>query len=379
MRRACPQSVGTITLDSYTRVGDYRSALSCLADGDPLNGYPIVTHSVATTRDMLAKAGSPAYPVQLRHGTSRPEQVFDRLIEVGLEATEGGPVSYCLPYGNVPLEEATKSWSRAVRLLAEQVPNAHVESFGGCLMGQLCPPSVLVVVSLLECLFFKEWGIRSVSLSYAQGPSASQDRAAIRVLRELASVHLLDVDWHIVLYTYMGVFPASDEGASALIADSARLARQARCERLVVKTRSESWRIPSIEENVDALRLASEVAMQCQIQQEQLDEETQSYEEIKEEAYQLIESILCLDSSIARSLILSFRRGLLDVPYCLHSDNHGKARSAIDDRGHISWTTTGNLQLGKNTRRMAHKKSSVSFLEQLSYVARRYDSQANRS
>ena len=83
----------------------------------------------------------------------------------------------------------------------------HMETFGGCLLGQLCPPSLLVAVSLLEGVFFRTHGLRSISLSYAQQTSPAQDREAVAALRRLADEFLPDVDWHVVIYTYMGLFP----------------------------------------------------------------------------------------------------------------------------------------------------------------------------
>jgi glutamate mutase epsilon subunit len=47
-------AVGTITLDSYTRVGDHESARQALRNGQHLNGFPIVAHGSAATRGMLA-------------------------------------------------------------------------------------------------------------------------------------------------------------------------------------------------------------------------------------------------------------------------------------------------------------------------------------
>src|SRR5687767_6680208 len=91
-------AIGTITLDSYTRVGDYQSPLDNLARGDKLNGFPIVSNSLDSVKSMLAPFQKTGFPIQVRHGTARPQRVFHRLVELGLEATEGGPVSYCLPY-----------------------------------------------------------------------------------------------------------------------------------------------------------------------------------------------------------------------------------------------------------------------------------------
>lgn len=94
------------------------------------------------------------------------------------DATEGGPVSYCLPYGRTPLAESVRNWTEGVRRFAalrELGTEPHLETFGGCLLGQLCPPSLLVAVSVLEALFFHRHGVRDVSVSYAQQTHPAQD------------------------------------------------------------------------------------------------------------------------------------------------------------------------------------------------------------
>lgn len=372
-----PPCIGTLTLDSYTRVGDYQTPLISLRNGLQLNGYPIVSHSADTTRAMLAGIHDEDFPVQVRHGTPQPRLIFQRMIELGLDATEGGPVSYCLPYGRISLNAAIDAWEESCRLLAGELEHAHVESFGGCLMGQLCPPSMLVTMSVLECLFFKECGLRSVSLSYAQGPSYAQDRAALVLLRELAHELLSGVDWHVVLYTYMGLFPATDHGAASLISQSARLARESSTERLIVKTKAESRNIPTLEDNLQALRLSRTVADAVAGVPPLSPQERAYYEEIRYEVVALLDAVLNLDARLTRALSGAFRRGILDVPYCLHPDNRNLARSAIDDEGRLVWAHTGNLPI----RVAAHPRSGDSspaeaLLAQLSHVARRCDHMA---
>src|SRR5581483_6686062 len=147
------------------------------------------------------------------------ERIFGALIAAWLDATEGGPVSYCLPYSRMPLDASVQNWARACELLAglrETGAEPHLETFGGCMLGQLCPPSLLIAMSVLECLFFRQHGLRSVSLSYAQQTSAEQDIEAVLALRRLAGEWLPGIDWHIVIYAYMGVYPRTPDGASRL-------------------------------------------------------------------------------------------------------------------------------------------------------------------
>src|SRR5688572_22445061 len=235
VRDAGVETVGTITLDSFTRTGDLRRARENVARGTPLNGYPLIAHGAAGTRRLVGEFDRTGFPIQVRHGSARPYAIFEEMLAAGITATEGGPVSYCLPYGREPLRAAVTEWARSCELLAAYAgPGGpvHLETFGGCMLGQLCPPGLLVAVAILEALFFIEHGVRSISLSFAQQTNPGQDAEALRALRLMARDRLGVANWHIVVYTYMGAFPESREGARAILAESARLASATGSERL---------------------------------------------------------------------------------------------------------------------------------------------------
>ncbi|MEV6349056.1 methylaspartate mutase [Actinoplanes sp. NPDC051851] len=365
-------TVGTLTLDSYTRLGDHAAVRDALAAGVPLNGYPLVDLPVERTRALLHGIADDTFPVQVRHGSSRPEHIVRAAAAVGLDATEGGPVSYCLPYGRTPLRESVARWARGCELLAELAPpprRPHLETFGGCLLGQLCPPGLLVAISLLEALFFVQHGIRSVSLSYAQQTDSAQDERAVRALRRLAGEFLpADVDWHTVVYTYMGVFPGTPRGARLLLEDSARLAVRAGAERLIVKTVAEAQRIPTVEENVRALERAAVAALLSDGATGPADPDSDVYAE----ARTFIEVTLGHSADVGRALLTAFRRGHLDVPFCLHPDNAGRSRSTVDAAGRLRWVATGAMPVRPDAP-PDRLMSSAALLRALRAVADRFD------
>lgn len=340
--------VGTMTLDSYTRHNDHRRAATAAAAGLELNGYPLVATPAERTVAMLDGVAGPGFPVQVRHGSALPEQIFARMLAVGLDASEGGPVSYCLPYSRVPVRVATQAWSRAARLLARQRDRGvlcHLESFGGCMLGQLCPPGLLVALSVLECLFFVEHGLGSVSASYAQQTSTEQDAEALWALRRLCTEELSTVEHHLVLYTFMGLYPESEAGGRALLADSARLAVRTGTERLIVKTTAEAHRIPTIAENVAALRLAHRSALTAAGPARAPGGELGGDTEVYLQARTFVDAVRNLAPTLTEALPLAFELGLLDVPYCLHPDNRNEARCVLDADGRLVWWDTGRLPL----------------------------------
>uniref|UniRef100_UPI003F68A282 amino acid--tRNA ligase-related protein n=1 Tax=Streptomyces otsuchiensis TaxID=2681388 RepID=UPI003F68A282 len=366
-------TVGTLTIDSYTRVGDGASARACLDDGIPLNGYPITTHSAERSRELLDGVLGPAFPVQVRHGSSVPEGIIRSLAATGLDATEGGPVSYCLPYGRTPLARSVDNWARACELLAELAPAPrvpHVESFGGCMLGQLCPPALLVAISLLEGVFFTQHGIGSVSLSYAQQTSAAQDEEAVRALRRLAAEFLPPgTDWHVVLYTYMGVYPMTEHGALRLLECSARLAVRAGARRLIVKTAAEAHRIPTVEENVRALETAADAAAATSAGGPGAGGDSEVYLQARD----FVEAVLSLDADTGRALRTAFARGYLDIPYCLHPDNAGRSRSYLDAGGRLRWSATGAMPVRPDRAGGQEALTSWGLLSALHSMARIFD------
>ncbi|MER7756251.1 methylaspartate mutase [Kitasatospora sp. NPDC097643] len=367
-------TVGTLTLDSYTRIGDHDAARRALADGLRLNGYPIVAQGAARTRAVLDGALDGRFPIQVRHGSARPQAIMTALAEAGLHATEGGPASYCLPYGRVPLRESVANWVECCRLLTavrESGQEPHLETFGGCMMGQLCPPSLLVALSLLEGLFFCQNGVPDVSLSYAQQTDGDQDEEAVAALRRLAAEFLPTPSWHVVVYTYMGVYPQTPEGAADLLAASARLAVRSGASRLIVKTAAEAFRIPTVEENLTALEHAAAVAADTP---RAATDPTAQDSEVYAEARAFVEAVLDLDGTVARSLPLAFERGYLDVPFCLHPDNAGRSRSTIDGSGRLRWTALGSMPLGPSAvTARTRPLTSAGLLSSLSYVQHTYD------
>ncbi|HEV2638140.1 MAG TPA: methylaspartate mutase [Actinocrinis sp.] len=374
-RDADATTVGTLTIDSFTRVGDLESARTALLEGRALNGYPIATHPLGTTLEMLDAVRGPRFPVQVRHGSSRPDHIINALMRTGLDATEGGPVSYCLPYGRTPLRSSVAAWREACAALAtlrERGIEPHLESFGGCMLGQLCPPSLLIAIAVLEGLFFRRHGIRSISLSYAQQINAAQDEEALHALHAIAGELLADVDWHVVVYAYMGQYPLTEAGALGLLSDAARLAVRTGSSRLIVKTAAEGTRIPTFAQNVTALETAAATA-RATVRSTEPPADTG----IRAEAEALVGAVLDLDADLDRALVRAFAQGYLDVPYCIHLDNAGRTRSVITEDGRLEWSRIGSLPIGHLVPRQPPAElTSDGLLYALGHIRHRYDQPA---
>jgi methylaspartate mutase epsilon subunit len=378
--RACPgATLGTITLDSYTRVGDLERARRALDRGEELNGYPIVAYPPQKNRELVAGLLGPDFPIQVRHGTALPQDIVRATIAAGLEATEGGPISYCFPYSRTPLAASIAAWAEACRMLAALARDgttAHLESFGGCMLGQLCPPALLVAIAVIEGLFFLAHGLASISVSYAQNTNFDQDVGAVLALRDLAGEFLGEASWHVVVYSFMGKFPETPRGARLLIEDSARLAALTASERLIVKTAAEAHQIPTIDDNVEAIGWAQRAAAAArggEISPKARWHRQQTYDQ----ARFLMEMVLSLDRSFPKAIEIAFGRGFLDLTYCLHPDNSNRSRSWIADEGAIQWSDPGGIPLPRHlydSGPQRHKPlGSSEFAMMLSFNQRKYD------
>lgn len=385
VRDADATTVGTVTLDSYTRCHEDGAALRALRERPAdLNGFPLLAHGVPAVRALLQEVASDDFPVQIRHGTPLPLRLLRAMAEAGADATEGGPVSYCLPYGRVPLARAVAEWSAGCALLAARPVPPHVETFGGCMLGQLCPPSLLVALSVLEAVFFREHGLRGISLSYAQQVHPGQDLEALAALRRLADERLSGTSHHIVLYTFMGLFPRTGHGSRLLLADSARLAVRGGAERLVVKTPAEAHRIPTVAQNVAALVHAASVAeaetaagyvpvpdRPAPSAHRWIPTATGLYDE----ARTLVDAVLEPGGPVGACLVRAFARGILDVPYCLHPDNANRARATIDATGALGWSRVGAMPVTPAPGAAA-PVTAGQLTELLSFNRRRFDARA---
>lgn len=364
-------SIGTITLDSFTRVGNFQKAENLLREGRHFNGYPIVAHGARKTMALIGEFMSEDFPIQVRHGSPLPLEIFRAILSAGIDATEGGPVSYCLPYGRTPLAKSIRNWEIACKEFSQGFN--HIESFGGCMLGQLCPPSILNTITILEALFFRKCGVRSVSISYTQGYNYDQDVGALLALKDLATEYLLDCTWHIVLYTFMGLFPRTREGAKHIIQDSARLARTVGVQRLIVKTADESRQIPTIRNNIEAMHWAYDAQP---IQDKLLPGNMGAFqEEIYKESKFLIDLVLNLCPHISDGILSAFANGYLDIPYCLHPDNPGNAKSALSREGIIFWVNKGKIPFPRRLVRCIDDDciSSGNLLKALSFNVKKYD------
>ncbi|HEX5401642.1 MAG TPA: methylaspartate mutase, partial [Pseudonocardiaceae bacterium] len=162
--------------------------------------------------------------------------------------------------------------------------------------------------------------------------------------------------------------PSTRYGASRLLAASAELAARTGTERLIVKTVAEASRLPTFTENVHALELAAEAAAFAQ--PTTVDRELDTG--LADQAGTLIEAVLELHPDVGSALLSAFEHGVLDVPFCLHPDNQGRATSTVGPDGRLRFTSVGAMPIRCDTDGPV-AMTTDRLVAALNHVAREYD------
>jgi methylaspartate mutase epsilon subunit len=325
-----------LTIDSHTRHNDYETAAillerSELEDKNLLNGYPLVNHGHLVSRRLFNGINR---PISLRHGTPDARLLVETALASGITEIEGGALTYSLPYTRTyPVMQALLHWQyvdRVCALVAEPGRAVHRESFG-VLTATLVPPVMVVVVELCELLLAAEQGVTSFSVSFSQTGSLVQDLALARVLREASAAYLArfgfeELSIYLVYHQWMGSFPYDYELANGLIAMSAQLGAMVGADKIITKTKEEARGIPTVDNNIEAVRLVRYVLErgggELSGGGEQVDREAQR---IRKEVDSVMSAIFDLEPTpFWASISLAFDRGYIDIPFSPHQANKNR-------------------------------------------------------
>jgi methylaspartate mutase epsilon subunit len=343
-----------LTVDSNTRLNDYATAKKMLRlseenDMDMLNGYPLVTHGYRTTRKMITHFNK---PVSLRHGTPDARLLIETAIASGIFEIEGGPITYLLPYSkNFPLDKAFLYWKYVERVCANYSKlNKPInrESFGP-LTATLVPPSITIVIQLLEMLLSLEEGVESFSVSFAQQGSMNQDIVTGAVLRKLAKHYAAEIECadaaiHLVYHQWMGAFPNKQDFAEQLISLSTVIASMVGADKIITKTREEATGIPTKEANAKTvadtqycLRILNGLPTIVDEQEEEI---------LTLEVQAIMEAVFN-DSAdtLWRKVFNSIKNGTIDVPFSPHIINQNAMITIRDANKNIRIIERGNVPI----------------------------------
>lgn len=363
----------TLTIDSYSRLGMFDHATRILQKNPAaLNGYPLVSHGWRRGRDLNQRTKQ---PLDIRHGSPIADHLFETAIASGITSFEGGGIAYNLPYAKkVPLEESIASWRRIDRLcgeLAKQDIIVSREMFG-TLTAVLIPPSTSLAITLLEAISAARDGVQCLLIAYPQGGNSLQDIAALRSIDSLARRYLPPGPRvYPVLHQYMGPFPRDKAKASALILLGGLVAKLGGAAKVVTKTYEEALGIPTVEANVDGIRL-TRCALARIFDFIELDEATITEEMrwIEREVIELVDPIIGV-RDFHKAIVEAFKAGRLDVPFSPSIFTMGNVIPVRDPQGAIRYLSSGGLPFSETTRRRNREllREAAAPKEQLRQIA----------
>ncbi len=326
-----------LTIDSCTRHNQYETAEQLLRRSENegknyLNGYPLVSHGYALTRELYSVA-----------------------IAAGIVEIEGGGICYCFPYSEAfPLDRSLLYWQYVDRLCAvnstEDAP-IHRESFGP-LSATLVPPAIVVAIQIIEALLAAEQGVTSFAVSFGQTGSVIQDIATAHILKTLTRDYLQmfgfeSMQSYLVYHQWMGRFPPQRAKAAALIASSSVIGSMISADKIVVKTVDEALGIPDWSTNVDAVDMVKYICRTFPCPQpltSPLIEREIAL--IESETRSILQTIFSMLGDVFwHSVLQAFQFGFVDIPFSPHADNANKLISMRDGNGSIRICDRGNVPI----------------------------------
>jgi methylaspartate mutase epsilon subunit len=338
-----------LTIDSYTRHNQYDTAEQLLRRSENegknyLNGYPLVSHGYALTRELYSGLNK---PVSLRHGTPDARLLAEVAIASGIVEIEGGGICYCLPYSEgFPLD-------RALLCAANSTEDApiHRESFGP-LSATMVPPAIVVAIQIIEALLAAEQGVTSFAVSFGQTGSVIQDIATAHILRTLTREFLRmfgfeSMQTYLVYHQWMGRFPSQPAKAAALIAGSSVIASMISADKIVVKTIDEALGIPDSWANADAVNTVMYMCRTFGCPQPPTSPLIErEIALIESETRSILETTFSLPGdAFWESVFKAFQLGCVDVPFSPHADNANKLISLRDSNGSIRICDRGDVPI----------------------------------
>ena len=355
-------SILSYQVDSLTRNNSYFKVDEVLKGNlggseDVLNGFPVVNHGVEHLREIITTVNA---PLQTRHSTRDPRLLAEISYSGGVTAYEGGPICYNLPYyKNFSLVDSIKSWQYVdylTGLYYSEYGIALDREYFGTLTATLIPPCIAISTNILEALFSASFGVKCVTLGYAEQGNRHQDIAAIRMSKKIASKYLnsfgyKNVKVHTAFYQYMAAFPQIVEQAEELIYQSAITAKLSGATKILTKTVAEAFKVPSMADNIESLSIVKRGAKDSEFSV--IDETKVSFEEtlIEREVESIIDSVLEIGGgNISKGIVKGFANGLIDIPFAPSIFNAGNMVCIRDIEGAVRIANFGNLEIPKEVK-----------------------------
>lgn len=248
--------LGTM-VDSFTRTLQFDLAEREVKKAEEtnqnlLNGFPIVTHGVKGTRQVIDAVN---LPVRLRYVTPRAKLLNEIGLAGGHTYTEGCPILCFMNYSQKTetFEPIIREYQYIFRLVGcyeERGVPIIVHSIGGNHLPGATPPSLLGALTIINLLMQPVQGVKHVWINSASMGNLAQDITYCHTLPKLAAEYLKKLGYKdVVIYTggaeISGRYPLDEAQAFAEVLWSPLVSVLSGVDVCLIKTVDEAQTIPN--------------------------------------------------------------------------------------------------------------------------------------
>jgi methylaspartate mutase epsilon subunit len=359
------------TIDSQTRNLKFAAAEEALRSSERegkelLNGFPIVNHGVATTRELVQ---SVEVPVEMRIGTVVPQLAVEVGFAGGMSSVTAGPIYYTAHYSrDAPFAETIANWQYVFRLIGRYaelgVPiGLQIHGVG---TSTPFPNTLLGACCVLESLIAAAQGARSFSLDARLMGNLVQDVAGVRAIREIAEEYVCrrfgygDAIITIDRKSWSGRYPEDMAQAYGIVCYNAVSGMLAGANEFIANSVQEGVGIPVKESNADTLKAIRQIVgmmsgQSASLQSEPVEHEVQL---MKLEMRAILDAVLDAgQGDPARATELGFRHGLIDIPFAASRHCRNQVMVARDGEGAVRYLDAGGIPVPAEV--IAHHKACL--------------------
>jgi methylaspartate mutase epsilon subunit len=335
------------TTDSYTRNEQFDLAQQGIEESEKagrsmLNGYPLVNYGVHCAAQLVDAIDKPAIMLS---GTAMPKLTAEIGFAGGYSGYLGSGIAYTTSYTKqMSIEDGIRNYQYLDRLAAmyhEHGVELHRRQ-PGFLTGTNIPPSIAIIVCVLDCLLAAEQGVRNYGLELGQTLHLIQDAAAIQACGELCQEYLRgrgfdNVFTPVTSLHWMGAWPQDDAQCAALVAYGGTLAAIGGAVSVTTKSTHEAFGIPTPQANAEGLRMTRmAIYLARHIRLDGMKEFEDEKELIRREVRAIVDKVLDMgDGDVAAGAVRAFAAGVLDRPWSPHRVVKSRVMPARDADGYL--------------------------------------------
>jgi len=356
------------TTDSYTRNEQFDLAQKGVEESEKagrsmLNGYPLVNYGVQCACDLIDAIEKPAV---LLTGTTMPRLTAEIGFAGGYSGYLGSGIAYTVSYiKEMSVEDGIRNYQYLDRLAAmyhEHGIDLHRRQ-PGFLTGTNIPPSIAIIVCVLDCLLAAEQGVKNYGLELGQTLHLIQDAAAIQACGELCQEYLKrrgfdDVFTPVTSLHWMGAWPQDEAQCAALVAYGGTLAAIGGAVSVTTKSTHEAFGIPTPQANAEGLRMTRmAIYLARNIRLDGMREFEDEKELIRREVRTIVDKTLEMgDGDVAVGTLRALAAGVLDIPWSPNRFVKSRVMPARDADGYLRILDAADMPFPKDVLEIHEEK-----------------------